>query len=133
MTCIHTHARTRVYGARASLRGYGAQYKLVSDKLRFYLGTLTLPEVKEKERARDSERGRGQRCGWREQEKLATARLELSSVWQCSTATTLAGLSAHYVDRRSHHHPVHQRASFLNYSPQRSMRRPFFREFRSLQ
>lgn len=38
------------------LRGYGARYKLVSDKLRFYLGTLTLPEVKEDDRERERER-----------------------------------------------------------------------------
>lgn len=46
---------------------------------------------------------RGGMKGNGEQEKWATATLELSSVWQCSTTTTLVGLSAHYVDQRSHH------------------------------
>lgn len=44
----------------------------------------------------------GARKGNGEQEKWATVTLELSSVWQCSTTTTLVGLSAHYVDQRSH-------------------------------
>lgn len=84
----------------ATRRGYDERWcKLVSDKVRFYLGTLTLPEVQwgwERAAARGMNGGNG------EQEKWATATLELSCVWQCSTTTTLVGLSAHYVDRRSH-------------------------------
>lgn len=48
------------------------------------------------------ERRGGEQWEWWTREMGDAATLELSSVWQCSITTTLAGLSAHYVDRRSH-------------------------------
>lgn len=61
--------------------------------------------------------------------EMTTARLELPSVWQCFTSTVLAGLSAHYVDRRTTMPPTLVLLSEL-WTPRKRSRsiRPYFLE-----